>query len=162
VKKKIVLELNWICIKKYNQLYLGIVSPKLNKMNTLRKLWDDGKQIHEDLNLRFENQKLISWEVEPKRIQETYTREVVESLVKDLIQKEMITFWDDVPNMSVSVPIQEIGMDSEEGNEEEPLFIETFHYDEDVDDTLHDRGYDVPMLLHKFMGLSRELNHTDF
>jgi hypothetical protein len=74
----------------------------------------------------------------------------------------MITFWDDVPNMSVSVPIQEIGMDSEEGNEEEPLFIETFHYDEDVDDTLHDRGYDVPMLLHKFMGLSRELNHTDF
>jgi hypothetical protein len=131
-------------------------------MNTLRKIWSSGTQIHQELELKFHNKELVSWEVKPERIKEVYTREVVEGLVQDLIDKGMITFWDDVPNMSVSVPIQEIGMDSEEGNEQEPLFIETFHYDEDLDDTLHFRDCNVPMLLHKFLGLPREINHTDF
>jgi hypothetical protein len=132
-------------------------------MNTLKTLWDKGLQIHQELELYFQNKTLVRYEVKPERIQETYTREVVESLFQDLVKKKMITFWDDVPNMSVSVPIQEIGMDSEEGNEMEPLFIETFHHDEDNEDNwLHDRDCDVPMLLHKFMGMKKELNHTDF
>ena len=130
-------------------------------MSTLNKIWSMGKRLHVDLELKFSNKELVSFEVTPKF--DHYTREVVEGLVQDLIDKGMITFWDDVPNMSVSVPIQEIGMDSEEGNEEEPLFIETFHHDDDNEDNwLHDRGQDVPMLLHKFMGWKREINHTDF
>jgi hypothetical protein len=132
-------------------------------MNTLRTLWENGYRLHDDLELTFSNKKLVSYKVEPTGMDHIYTREVVESLIQDLIKKEMITFWDDVPNMSVSVPIQEIGMDSEEGNEEEPLFIETFHHDEDDEDNwLHDRGHDVPMLLHKFLGFKREVNHTSF
>lgn len=131
-------------------------------MNTLRTLWDKGLQIHEDLELLFHHKKLVRYEVKPERVSGTYTREVVEGIVKDLIDKGMITFWNDVPFMSVSVPIQEIGVESQEGNDSEPLFIETFHHDEENDDNwLHDRGQDVPMLLHKFMGLPRELNHTD-
>ena len=130
-------------------------------MNTLRKIWDNGFRLHWDLDLVFSNKTLVSYKVEPETFNH-YTREVVEGIVKDLIEKEMITFWDDVPNMSVSVPIQEIGMNSEEGNEQEPLFIETFHFDLDKDDMLHDRDSDVPMELHKFMGLPRELNVTDF
>ena len=132
-------------------------------MNTLRKIWDGGTQIHQELELYFQNKTLVRYEVKPERIKETYTREVVEGLIQDLIKKKMITFFDDVPNMSVSVPIWEIGVESEEGNDSEPLFIETFHTNDDNDeDWLHDRGCDVPMLLHKFMGMKRELNHTDF
>jgi hypothetical protein len=132
-------------------------------MNTLNTLLRNGYRLHDELELKFTNKELVSYKVEPTGMEHIYTREVVESLVKDLIQKEMITFWDDVPNMSVSVPIQEIGMDSEEGNEEEPLFIETFHHnDDDEDDWLHDRGCDVPMLLHKFLGQRREMNHTSY
>jgi hypothetical protein len=122
-----------------------------------------GKRLHIDLELKFSNKTLISYEVTPTELEEVYTREIVESLVQDLIKRKMITFFDDVPNMSVSVPIQEIGYDSEEGNEQEPLFIETFHHDDDNEDNwLHDRDCNVPMLLHKFMGMEREINHTDF
>lgn len=132
-------------------------------MNTLRTLWENGHRLHDELELTFSNKTLVSFEVKPTGMEHIYTREVVESLIQDLISKKMITFFDDVPNMSVSVPIQEIGMDSEEGNEEEPLFIETFHHDEDDEDNwLHDRGCDVPVLLHKFLGFKRELNHTSY
>jgi hypothetical protein len=131
-------------------------------MNTLRKLWDNGKQIHEELNLHFENKKLISWEVEPKRVQETYTREVVESLVQDLIKRKMITFWNDIPKLWVSVPIWDIGVQSEEGGEN-PYFIETFHYNGDnEDEDIWRDDCNVPVPLHKFMGFRKELNCTDF
>jgi len=132
-------------------------------MNTLRTLWENGHRLHDELELTFSNKTLVSFEVKPTGMEHIYTREVVESLIQDLVSKKMITFFDDVPNMSVSVPIQEIGMDSEEGNEEEPLFIETFHHDEDDEDNwLHDRGCDVPVLLHKFLGFKRELNYTSY
>ena len=132
----------------------------INEMTTLNKIWEKGLRLHDELELKFSNRELVSFEVTPKF--DHYTREVVESLIQDLIKKKMITFWEDVPNMSVSVPIQEIGYDSEEGNDSEPLFIETFHHDDDDEDNwLHDRGCDVPMLLHKFMGWKREINHTD-
>jgi hypothetical protein len=131
-------------------------------MNTLRKLWDGGKQIHEDLYLRFENRELVSWEVRPSRLEDLYTREVVEGIVSDLRKRKMITFWDDIPKLTVSVPIWDIGVESEEGNEESPLFIETFHYhgvDEDEDIWRDDCN--VPVPLHKFMGFRRELNMSD-
>ena len=130
-------------------------------MTTLNNIWSKGLRLHDELELLFHHKRLVRYEVTPKL--DHYTREVVEGLIKDLVEKEMLTFWTDVPNMSVSVPIQEIGVESEEGNDSEPLFIETFHHDEDNEDNwLHDRGGDVPMLLHKFLGLPRELNHTDF
>lgn len=132
-------------------------------MNTLRTLWDNGKQIHDDLYLQFDNKKLVTWVVKPERVQETYTQEVVESIVDDLVRCEMITFFDDVPQMKVNVPIWEIGVPSEEGNEQDPYYIETFHYDMD-DEQLEGYGKccDVPRPLHMYLGFERELNHTDF
>jgi hypothetical protein len=131
-------------------------------MNTLRKIWDSGLQIHQELYLTFENKNLVKWEVRPERVNDTYTREVVESLVKDLRKRKMITFWDDVPNLDVSVPIWEIGCESEEGNDDEPYYIETFHHDRDVDDEVWRDDCNVPVPLHKFMGFRKELNVTDF
>lgn len=130
--------------------------------NTLKQTWDNGKQLHQELDLKFSNKVLVSYKVEPTRVQETYTKEIVDCIVDDLVNRGMITFYDDVPNMLVSVPIQEIGVPSEEGNDSEPLYIETFHMDMDNDDNdLHQRGCDVPVPLHKYLWLERELNHTD-
>ena len=137
-------------------------------MDTLRKLWDNGLQLHEELYLTFKNRELVDYRVEPKRVENHYTKEVVNGLVDDLIENKMIMFFDDVTNLSVDVQIWEIGVESFEGNENEPLYIETFHRDLDDDnnnwyiDDLHERGDDVPKPLHEFLGLEREVNLTDF
>jgi hypothetical protein len=132
-------------------------------MNTLRKIWEDHKQVHQDLYLTFKNRKLVDYRVEPKELETYYTKEVVNGIVNDLIDNRMITFFLDVINMSVGVPIWEIGVQSSEGNESEPLYIETFHIDLDDDENdLHERGYDVPKPLHEFLGLEREISLTDF
>jgi hypothetical protein len=132
-------------------------------MNTLRTLWDKGLQLHEELELVFENSNLISYEVKPERVKETYTREVVENLVKELRELKMITFWDKVPKLNVSVPIWEIGVDSVEGNEEEPLFIETFHFDgNDDNEVIWDDNCNVPVPLHEFLELEMEVNRSHF
>ena len=83
-------------------------------MNTLRQVWDNGNQLHEDLGLVFDNKVLVSYKVVPELPH--YTKEVVEGIVFDLLTREMITFFDDVPQMKVNVPIWEIGVGSEEGN----------------------------------------------
>ena len=128
--------------------------------NTLRMIWDNGNQLHEDLYLEFDNKVLVSYKVVPELPH--YTKEVVEGIVFDLLLREMITFFDDVPQMKVHVPIQEIGVPSEEGNEQNPMYIETFHYDMD-DEPLEGLGKecDVPCPLHTFLWMERELNHTD-
>ena len=97
--------------------------------NTLKNIWDNGNQLHEDLGLEFDNKVLISYKVTPELPH--YTKDVVSSIVNDLIRENKITFFDDVPKMKVHVPIQEIGIGSEEGNEQNPIYIETFHYDMD-------------------------------
>jgi hypothetical protein len=129
-------------------------------MNTLRQIWDNGLQLHHELYLTFENQVLIDFQVDPIRVVNHYTKEVVNGLVNDLIENGMITFFDDVPQMSVHVPIHEIGIPSVEGND--PLYIETFHYDMD-DNSLEGDGKicDVPCPLHIFLGFEMELNDTD-
>lgn len=129
-------------------------------MNTLRKIWNEGNQLHQDLGLLFENKVLVSFKVVPELPH--YTREVVLSIVDDLVQREMITFFEDVPQMKVNVPIWEIGIPSEEGNEMNPYYIETFHYHID-DEMLEMEGKccDVPRPLHMYLGFERELNHTD-
>ena len=129
-------------------------------MNTLRQVWDNGNQLHEDLGLVFDNKVLVSYKVVPELPH--YTKEVVEGIVFDLLTREMITFFDDVPQMKVNVPIWEIGVGSEEGNEMNPYYIETFHYDMD-DEQLEGYGKecDVPRPLHEYLGFERELNHTD-
>ena len=128
--------------------------------NTLREIWDNGKQLHEDLYLEFDNKVLVSYKVHPELPH--YTEEVVKSIVHELIEREMITFFDDVPQMKVNVPIWEIGVGSEEGNEMNPYYIETFHYYMD-DEMLESDGKecDVPRPLHHYLGFERELNHTD-
>jgi hypothetical protein len=128
--------------------------------NTLKNIWDNGNQLHEDLGLEFDNKVLISYKVTPELPH--YTKDVVSSIVNDLIRENKITFFDDVPKMKVHVPIQEIGIGSEEGNEQNPIYIETFHYDMD-DEPLEGMGKecDVPTPLHSYLGLERELNHTD-
>ncbi len=128
--------------------------------NTLRQVWDNGNQLHEDLYLEFDNKVLVSYKVQPELPH--YTKEVVLSIVNDLVQREMITFFDDVPQMKVNVPIWEIGVPSEEGNEMNPYYIETFHYDME-DEMLEGDGKecDVPRPLHHYLGFERELNHTD-
>ena len=130
------------------------------EINTLRQVWDNGLQIHEDLYLEFDNKVLVSYKVQPELPH--YTKEVVLSIVNDLVQREMITFFDDVPQMKVNVPIWEIGVPSEEGNEMNPYYIETFHYDME-DEMLEGDGKecDVPRPLHHYLGFERELNHTD-
>ena len=128
--------------------------------NTLRQIWDNGLQLHEDLGLVFDNKVLVSYKVQPELPH--YTEEVVKSIVDELVQREMITFFDDVPQMKVNVPIWEIGVGSEEGNEMNPYYIETFHYYMD-DEMLESDGKecDVPRPLHHYLGFERELNHTD-
>jgi hypothetical protein len=132
----------------------------LGFMNTLRMVWDNGNQLHEDLGLVFDNKVLVSYKVVPELPH--YTKEVVEGIVFDLLSREMITFFDDVPQMKVNVPIWEIGVGSEEGNEMNPYYIETFHYDMN-DEQLEGYGKccDVPRPLHHYLGFERELNHTD-
>jgi hypothetical protein len=128
--------------------------------NTLREIWDNGKQLHEDLYLEFDNKVLVTYRVVPELPH--YTEEVVKNIINELVEREMITFFDDVPQMKVNVPIWEIGVGSEEGNEMNPYYIETFHYHMD-DEMLEGDGKecDVPRPLHHYLGFERELNHTD-
>jgi len=128
--------------------------------NTLRTIWDNGNQLHEDLGLVFDNKVLVSYKVVPELPH--YTKEVVLSIINDLVERDMITFFDDVPQMKVNVPIWEIGIPSEEGNQQDPYYIETFHYYMD-DEMLECDGKscDVPRPLHYYLGFERELNHTD-
>jgi hypothetical protein len=132
----------------------------LGLTNNLRTIWDNGNQLHEDLGLIFDNKVLVSYKVVPELPH--YTEEVVKSIVEELVQREMITFFEDIPQMKVNVPIWEIGVPSEEGNEMNPYYIETFHYDMN-DEQLESYGKccDVPRPLHHYLGFERELNHTD-
>jgi len=128
--------------------------------NTLRTVWENGNQLHENLYLEFDNKELVSYKVTPELPH--YTDEIVKGIVFNLVEREMITFFDDVPQMKVHVPIQEIGVGSEEGNEMNPYYIETFHYDMD-DEPLEGLGKvcDVPCPLHKFLWMEKELNNTE-
>jgi hypothetical protein len=127
-------------------------------MNTLRTLWDNGRTIHEDLYLYFENKELVSFEVKPEKLKNVYTREVVDGLIKDLHERKMITFWDDIPKLLVSVPVWDIGM------VDEVVFIETFHYHgEEYDEDIWRDDCNVPVPLYKFLGLKKsEVKVTDF
>lgn len=100
--------------------------------------------LYNDLDLIFENKKLVRYEVD----NDEYTIEVMNDLVDVLVKLKMVTFFDDVPNMRVNVPIQPI-------DETDELHIETFHYNLDnEDDWLHERGVDSPM---KLVDFKREL-----
>jgi hypothetical protein len=130
--------------------------------NTLKNIWDNHNQLHEELYLEFNNKELVSFRVEPKEVHEIYTKEVVTDIVNDLIDRHKITFFDDVPQMKVHVPIWEIGVPSEQGNDENPYYIETFHYDMD-DNSLQDgrdEQCDYPEPLHEYLWVENEINVT--
>jgi hypothetical protein len=71
----------------------------------------------------------------------------------------MITFFDDIPDMVVIVPIQDIGISD---GEYDVLYIETFHYtiENGEYETLHDLGYDTPMELSNFFGIENKIYCT--
>lgn len=129
-------------------------------MSTLKKLWNEDFQLHTDLDLTFEKEKLVEYKVTPDL--KHYTPEVVNGIVGDLIEKKMITFFDDVSKMSVSVPIQDIGQSGKKGGDNFIMFIETFHHDlSNKDNDLFHRDCDIPIPLHKFMGIENEILVTD-
>jgi hypothetical protein len=130
-------------------------------MNTLKKIWSENLRLHIDLDLTFKKEELVDYKVTPNL--KHYTPEVVNGIVSDLIEKKMITFFDDVPKMLVSVPIQDIGQSGEKGGDDFLMFIETFHHDlSNEHNDLFDRDCDVPIPLHKFMEIENEILVTDF
>ena len=75
---------------------------------------------------------------------EEYFGDVINDLLSVLIEEEMITFLDDVPNIVVTLSIDKIDNTNN-------LFIETFHHNmDDENDFLFDRDIDVPMELKDF------------
>ena len=137
-------------------------------MNTLGKLWVRGFRPFEGLELHFEEKKLKSFEHLPKM--ETMTDEVIKGVVEDLISQKMITFFDDIPLMTVFVEIHDIPSISEfRGLNNELVYIETIHYQEtgvvpfvseDVE-KIDRNDCDVPKPLHEFMGLSEPIMLSD-
>ena len=131
--------------------------------NTLKDVWEKNNRIHEELNLEFNNKELVSFKVEPTDLEEIYTKEVVQGIVDDLVNLGKITFFDDVPQMIVGVPIWEIGVPSEQGNENNPYYIETFHHDMEMNSLqeLKEVQCDYPEPLHEYLWLEKEINITD-
>jgi hypothetical protein len=65
--------------------------------------------------------------------------------------------------MIVGVPIWEIGVPSEQGNENNPYYIETFHHDMEMNSLqeLKEVQCDYPEPLHEYLWLEKEINITD-
>jgi hypothetical protein len=131
--------------------------------NTLKDIWEKNNRIHEELFLEFNNKELVSFRVEPTDLGEIYTKEVVQGIVNDLVNLHKITFFDDVPQMIVGVPIWEIGVPSEQGNENNPYYIETFHHDIKMNSLQDDRDEQCDYMepLHEYLWLEKEINVTD-
>ena len=123
-------------------------------MNTLKRLWVNDLQLHRELTLNFENKQLVGYQFKPTWLNH-YTPEIVNSIVSDLIKEEMITFFDDVPKMSVNVEIQTI-------DDTEELHIETYHMDDIESDSLFDRDKDVTKPLHEYLGIENVICDSDF
>lgn len=108
-------------------------------MNDLVKLLGE-KNYYGEMYLTFKEGRLVNYKTD----HDEWFGDVIDDLVTVLKKLGMITLWDDVPNMTVSVPIWDIGNG-------EGLYIETFHIDDDNEDNyLHERGKDVPMKLSEF------------
>ena len=108
-------------------------------MNDLVKLLGE-ENYPIEMYLTFKDGRLVSYKTD----NDEWFGDVIDDLVTVLKKLEMITFWDDVPEMTVSVPIWNI-------DDTDDLYIETFHInDNDETEDLHERGCNVPMKLDDF------------
>lgn len=132
-------------------------------MNVLTKMWLGFKVPHRDLVLTFKGKELVNYRVNENG-RKDYTPEFVQELVQELIKQGMITFFDDIPNMEVGVPIHGIGIVDKDDPKDEIMYIETFHRNlDDLDDDFgFDRNVNVPKRLDVFMGLSKPIKDSDF
>ena len=132
-------------------------------MNVLTKMWMGFKIPHRDLVLTFKNNELVNYVVNETRVKE-YTPEFVQELVQELVKQGMVTFFDDVPNMEVGVPIHTIGITDDDDDDDEIVYIETFHRNLDNldDDFGFERNVNIPKPLHEFMGLPKPIKDSDY
>jgi hypothetical protein len=128
--------------------------------NILKDEWLKGNIVPRDFEFIFKNKHLVTYNFNhDKYDDEKIIHELCLNLVDNLIEKEMITFFDDIPDMVVIVPIQDIGISD---GEYDVLYIETFHYtiENGEYETLHDLGYDTPMELSNFFGIENKIYCT--
>jgi hypothetical protein len=121
--------------------------------NILKNEWLKGNIVPCEYMFKFKNKHLDMFNVNYNTYEDNgIIFKLCLNLIQNLIEKEMITFFDDVPNMVVNVNIDDIGLDG--GG----LCIETFHYKVEGEDIVElDRDCDVPMLLNYFFGIENEI-----
>jgi hypothetical protein len=117
--------------------------------NILKNEWLKGNIVPCEYMFKFKNKHLVMFNVNYNTYEDNgIIFKLCLNLIQNLIEKEMITFFDDVPNMVVNVNIDDIGLDG--GG----LCIETFHYKVEGEDIVElDRDCDVPMSLNYFFGI---------
>lgn len=121
--------------------------------NILKDEWLKGNVVPRDFEFTFKNKRLVRYDFNQDMYHDLkIIHELCLNLIDNLIEKEMITFFDDIPDMVVSVPIQDIGLGDGE------LYIETFHYTvENGEFDMIDRDCDVPMGLSDFFGIEKKI-----
>ena len=125
--------------------------------NILKDEWLKGNIVPREFMFRFNNKRLVMYNINYDRYNDNkIIFGLCVNLVDNLIEKGMITFFDDIPDMVVNVSIDDIGIcDGEYG----VLYIETFHNKVECGDTvsLHEYGYDTPMELSDFFGIETKI-----
>jgi hypothetical protein len=127
--------------------------------NILKDEWLKGNIVPRDFEFIFKNKRLVTYNINQDRYDDSkIIHELCLNLIDNLIEKEMITFFDDIPDMVVSVPIQDIGICD---GEYDVLYIETFHYTfENGEYDEIDRDCNIPMKLSDFFGIENEIYCT--
>ena len=128
--------------------------------NILKDEWLKGNIVPLDFEFIFKNKHLVTYNFNPDKYDNIkIIHELCLNLVDNLIEKEMITFFDDIPDMVVSVSIQDIGLCD---GEYDILYIETFHQtvENGEYESLHDLGCDTPMSLNDFFGIENKIYCT--
>jgi hypothetical protein len=121
--------------------------------NILKNEWLKGNIVPCEYMFKFKNKNLDMYNINYNTYEDNgIIFKLCLNLVQNLIEKEMITFFDDIPDMVVCVDIDEIGLDG--GG----LCIETFHYKVEGEDIVGlDRDCDVSMSLNYFFGIENEI-----
>jgi hypothetical protein len=122
--------------------------------NILKDEWLKGNIVPREFMFRFNNKRLVMYNINYDRYNDNkIIFGLCVNLVNNLIEKGMITFFDDIPDMVVDVSIHDIGLDGGE------LCIETFHYKVECEDTvsLHELGCNSPMELSDFFGIENKI-----
>jgi len=121
--------------------------------NILKDEWLKGNIVPCEYMFKFNDKHLVMFNVNYDMYEDNgILLKLCMNLIQNLIEKEMITFFDDIPDMVVCVDIDEIGLDG--GG----LCIETLHYKVEGEDIVGlDRDCDVSMSLNYFFGIENEI-----